>query len=185
VLDIETASLSVTKGGAGFLCAVIKPLDSKSIFVWRHDVMSPRGAIRQTLKTLADFDLVIGHNVQRFDLNMLFSYACIHSIPFGLNPLVYDTLTAFGRVGYCTTLTPKGNRRKSLGFAIDFFWPSENDKTSLYPNWHSIASYDKGEAGNHAMAYVVEHCIADVMLTEKLYWRILPDDRNARINRWR
>lgn len=185
MFDIETASLSVTKGGAGFLCAVIKPLDSDSIVVWRHDLMSQRGAIRRTLKTLADFDLVIGHNVQRFDLNMLFSYACVHGIPFSLNPLVYDTLTAFGRIGYCTTLTPKGNRRKSLGFAIDFFWPSDNDKTSIYPNWHSIASYERGEAGNRAMADVVDHCIADVMLTERLYLKMLPDDRRVIIRRWK
>jgi len=40
--------------------------------------------------------MVIGITSSGFDLSMLFSYACVHSLPFSLNPLVYDTLTRSG-----------------------------------------------------------------------------------------
>lgn len=188
ILDIETATLAAVGSGpgAGFLCSCFKPLDSDKIILWRHDLCTHRGAIRQTIETLATFDLIIGHNMQKFDLPMLFSFAGLEGIkePFP-NPLVYDTLTAFRRIGYCTSMTEKGYRRASLGFAIDYFWPDENGKTAIYPRWHSMAQYDKGKAGNKAMSDVVAHNIADVMMNEKLYLRILPDDRKALIRRWR
>jgi len=185
VLDIETSSLAVVGPGSGFLCAVFKPLFSDTIILWRHDLSTHRGAIRNTIETLSTFDLIIGHNVQRFDLPMLFSFAGVEglNIPFP-NPLVYDTLPAFRRIGYCTTMTPKGYRRASLAFAIDYFWPDENEKTAIYPHWHERA-FDKGAGGTKAMADVVSHCISDVRMNERLYWRILQDDRKVLIRRWR
>lgn len=185
VFDIETGTLSTVGPGAAFYCAVFKPLDSDKIILHQCHLLGQRGAISKTIETLSKFDMVIGHNVDRFDMAMLFSWAgklgLSNRFP---NPLIYDTMKAFGRIGYCTTLTPKGYRSKSLAMAIDYFWPEENDKTKLYPNFHARV-YDKGAAGKRALQFVIDHCICDVMMNERLYWRILPDDKRAIIKRWR
>lgn len=185
VLDIETATLSAVGPGAAFYCSVLKPLDSDKIILHHSKIVSQRRAIESTIDAISDFDLIIGHNVLRFDLNMLFSFAGQYGLSNKFpNPIVYDTLPAFGRIGYCTTLTPKGYRSKSLAMAIDYFWPEENDKTKLYPNFHARV-FNKGEAGKRAMQFVIDHCICDVMMNERLYWRILRDDVRPVFKRWR
>ena len=187
VLDIETATLDVVAPGAAFYCAVFKPIGNDKPIVHRRDMGGERAALRATLETLAGFDLVIGHNVQRFDLPMLFSFMRVNNLSLRgeyPNPLVYDTLTAFKRIGYCTKYGEFG-RIKGLGFCIDFFWPGEQEKTSLFPHWHAMAMYAKGEAGKRSMSDVVSHCIADVHMNEKLYLRMLPDDQNVIIKRWK
>lgn len=185
ILDIETATLDVVAPGAAFYCAVFKPIGSHKIIVHRHDQNGQRAALKATLNTLAQFDLIIGHNVQRFDLPMLFSFMRVNGLKGEYpNPLVYDTLAAFRRIGYCTPYGEYG-RIKKLGFCIDFFWPGEQKKTSLFPHWHAMAIYNKGEAGKRAMTYVVNHCIADVMMNEKLYLKMLPDDQRVNIRRFR
>ena len=184
VFDIECSDLCAI-GPGRFLCAVIKPLDSDKIWLFRHDLMGEGKAIAATVEVLGGFDLLIGHNIQKFDMPMMFSFFVSRGLHGEFcNPFVYDTMLAFSRIGYRTRLNGFGKPTKSLAFAVDFFGIPQ-EKTSIFPREHWLTLWGKGKCRKEAMDNLVAHCMADVTMNEKLYWRILPDDKRAIIKRWR
>lgn len=178
-LDIESTDLSAV--GAGFiLCAVAKPLHGKPS-IWRYDEYHCRPGheqrmLRDLLNFLRPYDLWIGHNLERFDFNMLRSRAAQLGERFECEPFTYDTMLAFRRLGYLTTRTMKGHPRSALGHVADFFG-IEQEKTSLYPREHWLSVWGLGEDRQKAMDFIVDHCVADVVMTEKIYLKELKVDK--------
>ena len=178
VLDLETTHLSAI--GAGFtLCAVARPTHGESK-VWRYDDWHCRpGHEQRMLRDLIDyldgFDLWIGHNLERFDFNFLKSRAYQLGLGFPCSPLTYDTLLAFKRVGYLTERNYKGHPKASLGHVADFLGLKQ-EKTSIFPREHWQTVWGLGEERKLAMDNLVEHCVADVNMTEQVYWKLLKAD---------
>lgn len=177
-LDLETTDLSAV--GSGFiLLAVAKPLRGEPV-TWRYDELHCRPGheqkmLRSILDYLRPFDLWIGHNLDSFDFNFLKSRANQLDVKFDCEPLTYDTLLAFRRVGYLTTRNSKGHPKAALGHVADFLGV-EQEKTSIYPREHWRTVWGQGDERKKAMDNLMDHCVSDVVMTEKIYWKLLKSD---------
>jgi DNA polymerase III epsilon subunit-like protein len=181
VLDLETTSLSAV--GEGFiLCAVIKPLRQKPI-IYRYDQLHCRPAkeknlVVAVLNELSKYHLWIGHNIDHFDFNFLRSRAISLGVPFYAQPMLYDTMKAFRRLGYLTTRNPvTGKPRANLDHVVDFFEIPQMKTKVGYPNAHWRTVWGNKDVKGEAMDTLVEHCVYDTVMTEEVYWRELPVDQ--------
>lgn len=185
VFDIETSDLAAV--GSGFcLCAVVRPLSGKPK-VFRYDDYKCKPAhegrmLKALLGELSKYDLLIGHNITKFDLNYLKSRALVFNLPWTLRPLVYDTLAAFRRCGFLTRPNGFGKPTASLAFVVDFLGLPQK-KTGIYPEQHWRAVWQEGDDKRQALTDIVEHCIADVEMNLKVYEKLLASDGNPTIKR--
>lgn len=141
---------------------------------------------KRLVKVLVDylmqFDMLVGHNMERFDWNYLKTRAAVFGIPIPKRPLVYDTLRAFRRCGFLTRPNGFGKPTASLAFVVDFLG-IEQEKTALYPVEHWKAVWQKGKEREKAMNKIVKHCVSDVAMTEKVYRRLFELDSGAFMRR--
>ncbi len=172
-LDLETTDLSAV--GHGFiLCAVVKPLRSKPL-VFRYDELGCKPArekklVRALTDCLSEYDLWIGHNLDRFDFNFLKSRANLLGVPFQLRPLTYDTMKAFRRIGFLTARNPvTGKPRANLDHVVDFFNIPQLKTRVGYPNAHWRTVWGDRQTRGEAMDTLVEHCVYDCVMTEQVY----------------
>jgi hypothetical protein len=178
--DLETSALEAV--GAGFLlCAVVKPLDEKPK-IFRYDSPPCRPGhetrlVKDVLAELSKYDILVGHNTDKFDLNYLKSRALVLGIPYNIHAISYDTLKAFRRIGYLSR--PNGFGKPSAGLAVvaDMLGVTtdENDKTSIQPRAHWKAVWQEGEDRRKAMNKIIDHCVRDVRLNEEVFkvlWRV-------------
>lgn len=185
VLDLETTALDAVGGGM-IVCGVIKPL-GRSPIVFRYDEYGdlPGHEVRMLadlLDVTLSFHLLVGHNLIGFDWGMLKSRATILGISFGRPPLAYDTMLAFKRTGLRTVLNGIGKPTAALDHIIDFFGIPQK-KTKIYPREHWKTVWETGEERREAMDNLVAHCVADVKMTEQIYWKLLELDYVNRIKR--
>lgn len=179
VVDIETSGLEAV--GHGFiLCAVVKPLNEKPI-VFRYDKMSCKPGreipiVKALVTELSKYQMLVGHNIVNFDWPFIRSRAVQLSLPIPEPPLAYDTCQAFRRTGYLTVPNFKGKPSARLDMVADFFG-IEQEKTSLLPREHWKAVWQEGDAKRKAMDSLVDHCVKDVRMTEKIYWRLVAVDK--------
>jgi len=188
VFDIETTSLDAV--GAGFiLCVVVKP-HHKPRLTFRIDAYKKDkpGREIETLGSafaeLAKYDLLIGHNITRFDWRYLRSRAMRLGLPIPTAPFVYDTMQAWRRVGMLTVPNHIGKPSAGLAHMADFLGLAQ-EKTLVMPGvwWESVWGDNKKRL--EAMNSIVSHCQADVSMTEKAYDLLLPIDLHANIRRAR
>ena len=186
-LDIETTDLSAI--GAGWVvCAVVKPLGAEAK-VFRYDRLGCKLAhenklIESIFKAIAPFNLVVGHNIERFDWLYLKSRAIVLGVPLPKPPVCYDTMFAARRVGIKTTINSfTGKSTVALDHVIDFFG-IDQFKTKIYPrkHWDTVWKKDAKE-GRRAMKDLVTHCVDDVAMTEAIYWRLLEHDPRPKLTR--
>lgn len=187
VFDIETSALEAIGAGV-LLCAVVRPVGGRSVTFRADEFKEPYGQegplVAAVVFALSKFDLWIGHNVIGFDHPWLKSRALFFGLPEIPRPFLYDTFKAFRRLGYKTTMNGYGKPRASLAHAIDFYG-YEQEKNGIYPrhHWEVVWGNDKQRAA--AMGDLVNHCQADVRMTERLYQALLPVDYGALIKRAR
>lgn len=185
IVDIECSALEAV--GAGFLiCAVIKPEGEKPK-VFRYDTMHCKpGKEKRLIKAIVDelmqYDVLVGHNICRFDFNYLKSRAMVFGIDIPKRPLVYDTLAAFRRCGFLTRPNGFGKPTASLAFVVDFLGIPQ-EKTALYPAEHWKTVWERGEERQTAVTKLVRHCVADVAMTETVYRRLFEIDNAVLIRR--
>ena len=176
--DIETSALEAV--GAGFvLCAVVKPLGEKPI-VLRYDKMScspgqEKPLLRKLTDILSGFHLWVAHNGINFDYKYLKSRNIQLELPPLPKPFLYDTMHAFRRTGYRTVDNGFGKPTASLAMVADFFGIPQ-EKTALYPREHWKTVWQTGKERQMAMDKLVHHCVADVSMNEKVYWKLLDVD---------
>ena len=195
VFDIETSALEGI--GAGILiCACVRPLATGRTRTFRIDAykyeQSPefgffdrqeKDLLSAVLEELAKYDLLIGHNIVNFDIGFLRTRAYRYSVPFQLNPFVYDTMPAFKRVKLRTVLNAVGKPTASLAMIADLLG-LDQEKTAIYPaeHWQTIWGNDAQRL--EALNYIVDHCVKDVRMNAQAYEILLPLDWKAKIGRW-
>lgn len=187
IVDIESSSLEAV--GAGFiLCAVVKPL-GKPGKVIRYDELGCRPAqekklIKVLLAELNKYDIVVGHNIRRFDWNFIKSRATLFGVPIIKYPLVYDTLDAFRRCGFLTRQNVYGKPTASLAFIADFL-DIKQEKTAIYPRAHWKGIWEKGEDRKAALDNLVDHCVRDCRMNEVIFRRLFEQDSGVIMRRLR
>ena len=196
VFDLETTSLEGV--GAGMLlCGCVRSLSNGKTRTFKLDDYkydpSPefgmferqeRDLVAALVGELEQYDLLIGHNIDRFDLHFLRTRAYVHKLPFCMTPLTYDTMTAFRRVGMRTVMNAVGKPTARMDMIADFLGLDQL-KTKIYPVdwWQTIWGSDKDRA--EALSDIVDHCVRDVRMNYQIYERLLPVDEKAVIRRWR
>jgi uncharacterized protein YprB with RNaseH-like and TPR domain len=186
VFDIETTGLDAIGSGA-LLLAVIKPVNRGSTTLRADEVGCKPGnekkLVAAVIAALEPFDILIGHNIFKFDIPWLNSRAVFFDLPQRVKPFaVYDTMRAFGRLNWKTVLNSYGKPTKALGHVIDFFG-IEQEKTAIYPRAHWEAVWNNRGERIKTMDEIAAHCYADVRMTEKIYWQLLKAERAARATR--
>lgn len=139
--------------------------------------------IRELIDELSKYDLLIGHNIENFDLGYIRSRAEIRGVPFFMTPFVYDTMKAIGRVKLRTVLNYYGKPSKSMDMMADFLGLDQL-KTKIYPRQHWQTIWGNAAEREQAMGYTVDHCKRDVRMNHEMYDILLPMDKKASIRRW-
>ena len=186
--DIETSALEAV--GAGFiLCAVVKP-HGKPAKIFRYDVLgcspgSEAKLVSKLIKELEQFDVLIGHNEDRFDFPYVKTRAMVLGVPCALRPILYDTLRAFRRCGYLTRQNGFGRPTAALAHVVDILGIPQK-KTSVYPRawWKAIWEKHKGRR-KEALDEIVDHCVEDVKMNEAVFNILFPADHKMMLRRER
>jgi uncharacterized protein YprB with RNaseH-like and TPR domain len=193
--DIETTALEGI--GAGMLiCACVRPLSTQRTRTFRLDAYKYEpdplfGAFdrqeKDLLTALVDelktYDLLIGHNIENFDLGFLRTRAYRHNVPFPLNPITYDTMKAFRRVRMRTVLNAIGKPTASLAMIADFLGVKQ-EKTSIFPVEHWKTIWGNEVERMDAMNSIIDHCQKDVRMNTQVYELLLPYDEKVSMKRW-
>jgi len=194
VFDIETTSLSGVGGGI-LLCVCVRPLSTQRTRTFRIDSYqyepSPDFGIferqeKDLLQAVHDelkkYDLLIGHNIDNFDINFLKTRAYRLGVPWYLCPLTYDTMKAFRRTGYRTILNVIGKPSAGMAMVADFLGIDQL-KTAIYPVdwWQSVWGSERKRL--EAINEIVDHCQRDVRCNAQMYDVLLPADTKAIIKR--
>lgn len=125
---------------------------------------------------LSGYDLWIGHNITRYDFSYLKSRAIQLDVPMpSKRPFLYDTMLAFKRTGYRTRDNGYGKPTASLAHVADFFGIPQQ-KTAIYPSEHWKTVWQEGKERQKAMNELCDHCLRDVSMNEKVYWKLLEVD---------
>lgn len=192
VFDIETSSLEAV--GAGFiLCAVIVPV-GKRPKAFRYDEYhcSPGfegRMLKAILGELESYDMVIGHNIDKFDIPYLRTRAMVLGIPCNLHPISYDTLKAYRRLGYLSRPNGFGKPSAGLGVVGDILGVTtkENNKTVIgrsREQWKAIwENPSNRQERTDALDEIVSHCIRDVGLNEAVFNLLWKADANMVLRR--
>lgn len=194
VFDTETTSLEGVGGGM-LLCVCVRPLATNRTRTFRIDSYkydpSPeygvferqeKDLMQDVLEELRKYDLLIGHNIEGFDVNFLKTRAYLLGIPWFLAPLTYDTMKAFRRTGYRTVLNKIGKPSAGMAMVADFL-RIDQLKTSIYPVdwWQAIWGNEIKRI--EAINEIVDHCQRDVRCNAQMYEILLPADSKAVIKR--
>lgn len=194
VFDIETTSLEGVGGGM-LLCVCVRPLSTNRTRTFRIDSYkydpSPeygvferqeKDLMQDVLEELRKYDLLIGHNIEGFDVNFLKTRAYLLKTPWFLAPLTYDTMKAFRRTGYRTVLNKIGKPSAGMAMVSDFL-RIDQLKTSIYPVdwWQAVWGNERKRT--EALNEIVDHCQRDVRCNAQMYEILLPADSKAVIKR--
>lgn len=193
--DIETTALEGI--GAGMLlCVCVRPLATQRTRTFRIDAYKYKASpdfgffqrqekdlMVEVVEELKKYDLLIGHNIENFDLGFLRTRAYQHGVSFPLNPITYDTMKAFRRVRMRTVLNAIGKPTASLDMIADFLGITQ-EKTKLYPvhHWQNIWGNDAQRL--EALNDLANHCVKDVRMNTQVYELLLPYDEKVSLKRW-
>jgi DNA polymerase elongation subunit (family B) len=195
VFDLECTALEGV--GAGItICACVRPLATQRTRDFRlkyREEWDPKTEgflqieetefLKELVEELGKYDLLIGQNIEAFDLPYLRTRCYRRSLPFDLNPFTYDTMKAFGRVRFRTVLNGFGKPSKSLDMIADFLGVTQ-EKTKIYPAEHWMSIWGNEQEREEAMQDQLAHCRADVRMTTRIYEVMLPYDQKGLIRRW-
>jgi len=192
VFDIETTGLAAVGEGI-LLGAVMRPTDLNESLMLRIDGYKPnkkmgflvneeQQLLRDVMGVLEDYDLLVGHNINKFDLPFLRTRAYRQGVEYKLNPFTYDTYKAFRRIGILTR--PNGFGRPSAGLAhvIDYLGIKQK-KDGVYPVEWWKAIWGNTKERHEAMDKIMSHCVEDVDMNTQGYCLLLPQDLRASIKR--
>lgn len=193
VLDIETTDFSASDGSMNLLvCAVIAPLnksdgDQAKIFslTW-EDTSDQRGIdyrlLQEVIGELNKWDVIIGHNVGRFDINWLLSRVMMQY--HGLPPRAwqyFDTLSAARSLAW---LGRKGLAPLCASLKIPAIKTGVQKAT-----WAEVYSPRRDEF-EYTIDSIVFHCLEDVKANRILFDYLYPyahtlRDNPTKLTKWR
>lgn len=195
ILDVETTGLEAVGPGM-LLCVCVRPTTTGRTRTFRLDdykfkddpefgkfERQEKALLSAALEELAKYDLLVGWNLDGFDLGFLRSRAQALGVPFTLCPFTYDGMLGFRRTRLRTTLNFKGKPTAAMDMVADFFG-LEQLKTKIYPCewWKSI--WGNEAIRTATLDEIVDHCRRDVAMNHRIYEVMLPMDNRAVIRRW-
>lgn len=195
VVDIETTGLEAAGPGL-VLCVCVRPVSTGRTRTFKLDdykfkpdpafgffERQEKQLITEVLAELGKYDLLIGHNIEGFDLGFLRTRAQMLGIPFTLCPITYDTMLGFRRTKFRTVLNFKGKPTASMDIIGDFLGVTQL-KTATYPvmRWQNI--WGNETQRTEAMSEIVDHCQRDVRMNQAIYDILLPADNKVVLRRW-
>lgn len=159
--DLETTGLNADFGI--ILCAVIKEAGKKPIVfradktckTWKTKRSDDSDIVKAIASELSKYDILIAHNGVCYDLPFLRTRLAKHGLPFFPNKKVIDPVLIARRA-----LRMSGNGLEKICSLLGF-----NMKTRVDGQLWMKASLD-GDVS--AMNYIVDHCVADVDMLEKM-----------------
>ena len=123
--------------------------------------------LRDVIEELSKYDVLIGHNIIKYDLPYIKSRAFQRDVP--ARPFVaYDTLHAFRRTGYLTVPNHYGKPSGGLDMVADFLHIRQ-EKTKIYPYDWWEAVWAKEAKRLEAMNEIVSHCEHDVRMNANVF----------------
>lgn len=168
MLDIETTSFDAGVGRV--LCVCIKPYGPRQPTItirqdqfpgWRKETWDDSKLVDAVLKELTKYDMVVTYYGRFFDLPFLTSRGTLINRQPPLNLFHCDLHVTAKK--YIKMFSRKLVR-------IQEFFELAEKKTPL-----QLKTWAKASTGNvPALDEVVEHCIADVMVLESAYNKLLP-----------
>lgn len=174
VFDLETTNLNADFGV--ILCAVVKPANGEPIVFrgdsyanWKRRRSDDSKIVRDIVKTLLNYDIWCAHNGARFDVPFLRSRMLRAGMePLPAKKLVDPVLLARSKLKLSYNSLEKV--AEHLGC---------NSKTEVRPEMWLRASLD---GSREAMNYIVEHCVQDVLVLEKVIGRL--KEYSTNFNSW-
>jgi uncharacterized protein YprB with RNaseH-like and TPR domain len=194
VFDIETTSLGAVGAGV-LLVACIRPLKTNRTRTFRIDSekfedsrdhgfleREETALLKNVTEELSKYDLLIGHNIVRYDIPFLRTRSMRRGIQWLAWPFAYDTLIGFRRAHYFTVPNCVGKPSAGLDMVIDLFGIHQ-EKTKVMPVqwWESVWGSEKKRT--ESIDTIVSHCQSDVRMNAQMYPLILAADQKAVIRR--
>lgn len=163
-LDIESSNLKANYGICLAWCIKVKGEDtiiSRTITKQELNVCLDKEVIKQFIKEVVSFDRIIGYYSTRFDIPFLRTRAVIQGLEFpSFGEIYHEDLYYKVRNRFCLN----SNR---LQVACESLL-GKSDKTRMDPFvWISAL-----QGNPESLAYVTQHCVSDVLDTEKLYDKV-------------
>ena len=177
------------------LCVGIRPLSTGRTRVFRLDQYSfdksdeygyfereEEALLIDSIAELDKYDLLIGHNIDKFDIPFLRSRAYQFGCVWPAHPLTYDTMKGFRRSGFLTRQNGFGKPSAGMDMVADFLGVVQL-KTKIYPRewWASI--WGSKQKRLDAMNEIVRHNEQDVRLNTLIYPILLANDPRVIIKR--
>jgi len=174
IWDLETTGLE----GAGnmILCGVFKPYNEDPIVI-RYDAFKAEGPkkkersmVTAIIHLITDYPIWVGHNIARYDWGMLKTRAYKLGVKCPqVSAIVYDTMLAWRRSGFLSTLTRKGYPSASMENVIDLLG-LPNQKTAIRKDhWMEAVYGETAEIRTAVMNEIVDHCTRDVIMNEQIF----------------
>lgn len=158
--DLETTNLSADFGIV--LCAVIKPAGGEPIVLrgdsypaWSKKRSDDSKLLKDVVAALDEFDIWVAHNGARFDVPFLRTRLLKHALgPLPTKKLVDPVQLARNKLRMSYNSLEKVAQHLGV-----------NSKTDVEPEMWLRAALDGNKV---AMDYIVEHCVQDVEVLEKV-----------------
>jgi len=159
VFDLET-TMGLKGDYSIVVCGVVKPLDGKPKVFYKGRKGDNDKVLCQTIKEeLERYDILIGHYSLKFDLPYLNARLLYWNLPKVGARLHIDTYILAKR-----GLQISSRRLKGIVAHLKL-----GQKIGVEPEeWRKAAYGDDPKA----IRKIVDHCVRDVELTEKVYWRL-------------
>lgn len=169
VFDIETTDLTADGVEGMLICAAILPLDADEAVIHRLQwgEGDDRRLVTRVRAALDHYDILIGHNIRRHDINFIRTRADYWDLQHRRkNFLEFDTLNAAQGAGLLLN-------SKSLSALADFYGVATHRTVVQRSTWSQVRSTYEPEF-EHAMSVIVDHCVGDVRDNRSLFWHLYP-----------
>lgn len=180
VLDIETSDLAAV--GAGIILVVcVRPMQTQRTRTFQLDMYEyepdplygflereETDLLKAVHEELSKYHVLIGHNIEKFDLPYLRSRSFRLGVKWTILPALYDTLKAFRRTHYLTRPNGFGKPSGSLAMVADFAGVKQ-EKTNIYPADHWESIWGNKKARSEAIHNIADHCQRDVRVNANIF----------------
>jgi len=146
----------------GIICICYKWHGQKKVhsLEWSTN-QSDKKLVKEFIKVMDEADVIVGHNINRFDLKHIRTRALFHGLPMKRKYNVIDTLTLARSLGMFNS--------NKLDYLAQYLGVGCKIKTSM-ALWDNIILHKCPKA----MRAMVKYCKQDVVVLEAVFTKFLP-----------
>jgi len=194
IFDIECTDLAAVGSGI-VLCVGIRSMTTNRTKIFRIDQYEyepsdefgfferqEKDLLVDAFEELDKYELLVGHNINRFDIPFLRSRAYQYGLNWWTHPLTYDTLEGFRRSGLLTRQNGFGKPSASMAMVADFLG-LEQLKTGIYPREWWMTVWGNKKKRIEYMNEIVDHNVRDVRMNAQMWPILLANDPKVNIKR--